>query len=356
MVLYEKNGNFVGIGKEELTFLGYEDMDEFKSEHKDFADLFVNKPGYIFKFKNFSWIDYTLHSGAPRKSVIIKLKDGQEIETGIKINEIFLKSPINQQETFFAVELAKNNLMYNSTQETTYQANTPILEPNLDQNNSGQLDKSPSEEIRFQEDFATHISLESDFEPEPTRESTLSSNDNLEVYEEINEEPTSSFITQDYAPENDDIKLKIDNNVYADDTPSDENLKLEEYPAPQSERIEVPSFSANEDVPKEEEFEFDISECVETTGLDLAELAQIVEDYIEKIDTNKTNIANAIETKNEEEFTASIIKIKGIADTLGIKQFSQELEKMLSTSDFLQREHYFDIFLSHVNILKQDLI
>ena len=74
MILYNKSGDFVGAGKDELSFLGFEDIDEFRHLHKDIADLFVNKPGYIFKFKNFSWIDYTLHSGAPKKKCYYQAK------------------------------------------------------------------------------------------------------------------------------------------------------------------------------------------------------------------------------------------------------------------------------------------
>jgi len=55
LILYDKNSNFLGMGKSELSMLGFEDMEEFKSNFNDFADLFVNQPGYISKFKNFSW-------------------------------------------------------------------------------------------------------------------------------------------------------------------------------------------------------------------------------------------------------------------------------------------------------------
>ncbi len=67
MILYGKNCDFIGIGKEELSFLGFENIDQFKEVCSDVADLFVNKPGFIYKFKNFSWIEYTLNSGAPKK-------------------------------------------------------------------------------------------------------------------------------------------------------------------------------------------------------------------------------------------------------------------------------------------------
>ncbi|HIP44899.1 MAG TPA: hypothetical protein EYG93_06170, partial [Sulfurospirillum arcachonense] len=102
MILYSKSGDFLGIGKDELSFLGYEDLDEFKSIYSDVADLFINRPGYIFKFKNFSWIDYALHSGAPKKSVIIKLKTGNEVEVAIKIKELFLYNPKENEELYYS--------------------------------------------------------------------------------------------------------------------------------------------------------------------------------------------------------------------------------------------------------------
>ena len=107
MILYDKNGLFLGMGNPELSLLGYEDMEEFRNYHNDVADLFINKPGYICKFKNFSWIDYTLHSGTPNKRVLLKTKNGKEIESFLTISEIFLAKELNHCDLFFSIEFTQ---------------------------------------------------------------------------------------------------------------------------------------------------------------------------------------------------------------------------------------------------------
>ncbi len=48
MILYDKDCNFLGVGREELSFAGFEDMEEFKSYYDDFADLFEENMGGIY--------------------------------------------------------------------------------------------------------------------------------------------------------------------------------------------------------------------------------------------------------------------------------------------------------------------
>ncbi len=164
MILYSKNGDFLGIGKDELSFLGFEDLDEFKSVHNDVADLFLNKPGYIFKFKNFSWIDYALHSGAPKKSVIIKLKSGNEVEVPLKIKELFLYSPTQNEDLYYAVEftnnLSQNTIVSNESTimqpDSSTQIQTPESfneEPEKEETLKETIEAQPPQEISFEEDF-----------------------------------------------------------------------------------------------------------------------------------------------------------------------------------------------------------
>ena len=110
MILYDKKCNLLGMSRDVLGFLGYEDIDEFKTYANDVADLFVNKSGYVYKFQNFSWIDYILHSGAPNKNAIIKLKNGKEIESKISIEEVMLLSPIGENEVLYKIDIFNNFL------------------------------------------------------------------------------------------------------------------------------------------------------------------------------------------------------------------------------------------------------
>jgi hypothetical protein len=109
MILYDQNFNFIGMSAETLTFLGYEDLDEFTSMHTDFADLFVKKEGFIHKFENFSWIHYILYSGAANKKAYVKQKNGAEVTVDITIKEVFLTDKYEGLSRVYSVKLINEN-------------------------------------------------------------------------------------------------------------------------------------------------------------------------------------------------------------------------------------------------------
>lgn len=119
MILYDQNGQFLGLGAYELLLLGFEDMAEFCHYHQDFKELLVEQEGYICASTAFSWIDYLRYSGAPDKKILIQThEDGKRIEAGVKISEIHLKSAEEENITlYYAVELTKPPHQKSDTQE-----------------------------------------------------------------------------------------------------------------------------------------------------------------------------------------------------------------------------------------------
>ncbi len=109
MILYDQDFNFIGMDSETLTFLGYEDLDEFTSMHADFADLFVPKEGFIHKFENFSWIHYILFSGAANKKAFVRQKNGSEVTVDITIKEIFLTDKYEGLRKIYGIKLINEN-------------------------------------------------------------------------------------------------------------------------------------------------------------------------------------------------------------------------------------------------------
>jgi len=109
MILYDQDFNFIGMSAETLTFLGYEDIDEFTSMHNDFADLFVKKEGYIHRFENFSWIHYILYSGAANKKAFVSRKNGSEVCVDITIKEVFLNHAYDGLRMVYSVKLINEN-------------------------------------------------------------------------------------------------------------------------------------------------------------------------------------------------------------------------------------------------------
>ncbi len=111
MILYDKDYNFLGISSETVSFLGYEDISEFLSLYSDFADLLVEKEGKIYKFKNLSWIDFILYSGAPNKSAIVKMKDGSEVDIRLTVKELILTKELGDIDRCYAVRIINNDFV-----------------------------------------------------------------------------------------------------------------------------------------------------------------------------------------------------------------------------------------------------
>jgi len=109
MILYDDKQNFLGMSSHTLSFLGYEDIGDFLSLHNDFANLFVNQEGYIYKFDNFSWIDFVLYSGSANKSAIVTLKNGQDTKVDLSIKEVHLAHSLNGINKLYSVKIISDN-------------------------------------------------------------------------------------------------------------------------------------------------------------------------------------------------------------------------------------------------------
>jgi HPt (histidine-containing phosphotransfer) domain-containing protein len=383
MILYNKSGDFVGAGKDELSFLGFEDIDEFRHLHKDIADLFVNKPGYIFKFKNFSWIDYTLHSGAPKKNVIIKLKNGNEVEAPLKIKEIYLYSPKDGEEIMYAVDILNSN---------TRQAPNKLHEENTSANlnetftNDNFLENTEDEEHKQKElpevaDYEEEINIplsdnegsfadtqpalklkidENILEEEQTNKSELFVED---YKEDIKEE--SKIFTEDYQEEKEEIGLKT----------QESELFVKDYEEEKDENklhVKSPTYNTNEELKSikedikiidemssskdEEDIDFDILKCAEELDLDISLIAELIEEYFEKIDRLLPNIEEAIQNEDSNKLKEEVYILKGISDNLHMYKISSTLINILEQENKELKLNSYEKFKTLINVFKKELV
>ena len=327
------------MSQTELSMLGYEDMEEFKTHHKDFADLFIQKPGYIFKFKNFSWIDYSLHSGAPNKNVILKHKNGTEIETKLKISEIFLYDSINESQTLYGVEIVSES---DSTIKLPISDTTPApIQPAQEEKQEikppeelSQNEESLEEEIDKSSQFIVdeHISEteEDDIYLSTTDNTKIFSHNDVEESEvaELNE----SFIVDEglIHPE---IKLKIDDNLPEDNI----EIKTEETDSSEDENDEV-----------------DFMKIAEETGLDLHTIASLIEEFI--LESKQAVIR--IKNSNQDDLKENeLLKLKGMTDSLKLENLSKSLNAILSK--LKENEDIYEdlnLYLTKVQKLEESLL
>ena len=361
MILYSKSGDFLGIGKDELSFLGYEDLDEFKNIHNDVADLFVNRPGYIFKFKSFSWIDYALHSGASKKSVIIKLKTGNEVEIAIKIKELFLYNPKENEELYYSIEFVQN---------TTSQSDSAFIQsaPAPAVLDSANIDKTPlieevSQELKIETPKKT--SLEEDF--------TQVQTENLSVdFNATEVEPAPKLkIDNTIFDQNDKIEPKLDIN---DDSTKDyeeeelPKLKIDITPEEviENETEEIPTFGTLNDISfnndtiiedeQEESVDSDLVECMDELELDISLIGELITGYFDMIEKSIPDIRTSIENEEETLLKHGIYKLKGISDNLHMPQLSTSLRKILEFNDADTREKELKKFEKIVAKLRGELL
>ncbi|AOO64543.1 hypothetical protein [Sulfurospirillum halorespirans] len=371
MILYDKSGLFLGMGSQELYLLGYEDMEEFRNYHSDIADLFINKPGFIFKFKNFCWIDYAQHSGTPNKRVLIRTKNGKEIESSLLINEIYLQKELNNTSLFYSVELSnapsfKRDLpiSMNTPQnfDTTLEEPTPSI-TSYEESFSEEAPLAQTAPISFE---TTQPSMETAFEEDytaslPTPMISLSETEAAQDFK-LN---TSAPLLEDTF----DFKLKFDHTILdepkedkapkiVEETPEayhsidqitlhdlDFTAPVEFYPEDQVEdllddpTLHVEELRAPSDVtPLVEEETFDLSECAEELGLDISTLAQIIEEYVISLDTSLPRLKDAINANNRHQAKEEISHLKSVALHLQILSLFHQFEHLETSLDFDTKE------------------
>jgi len=300
LVLYDKQSNFLGIGQSELSMLGYEDIEEFKSSHSDFADLFVNHPGYISKFKNFSWIDYSLHSGVPNKNVILKHKNGTNIEAKLNIFEVFLISPLNKEDTLYNIEVDISSSKNDNISTTNINTDEKNIEPE-----SNLEAPEPADKIVFDDLL-------------------------IEDYQETGVDTDNTTVESQTVDHGPTIKLKID-------MANDDSAK------------EVENYTQEREVSEED---IDFTQIAEDTGMDIESLAMFTAEFIK----DSKDISTSLHSDNN--FTTSknkIVKLKGIASNLQMKSFVKTLDLMLENHGNSKFGNYLDIFDNKIKNLENKL-
>lgn len=369
------------MSNQELYFLGYEDMEEFKNYCNDFADLFINKPGYIFKFQNFSWINYALHSGTPNKKVLIRTKHGKEIEASLVINEIFLAKEFDSASSLFCIEIS--NSLSGQERLNIPTETTDFAFGNKEENSFSMEPKDASPETSFVKqtiDFSGNTSFEPDEDYVP---------DNSHSFVDTPLEGqsdaffTSSLPPEELATKTMDFKLKFDNYLDNDDIPAKETsfdsstrhleyssideikiddldfkVNVEAYPDDNLEDLQNDSNLSIEKPKKDEEEAFDLALIAEELGLEIGLIAQIVGEYADEIDSKMPLISQYIENNSLDLAQNEIEKLKSIALNLSLTslfyQF-EHLEKSLRYDTKEELKHSFNNLSHAIALFKTNL-
>ena len=342
MILYNKNGTFLGIGQDELSALGYENIEEFKSYFEDFSDLFVNTPGYISKFKNFSWIEYVLHSGAPNKNVILRHKNGTNFESKLLISELSLIQEIDGFSSLYCIELATSDSPFTSGIKSGIKLSVS-KEQYMDYN---------------LEEIENSTKSDSDIQIDPTDEETddyITQDFNNPQIQDYKEEKTNLQLN---IPEEEQIHLKIplDEQKQEIDTFEKNNFQIRT----EEETVDMPA----EEISLKEKLEAKIDKkddiCIDESILSDYEDSLKTEPNTDQTDNQRTTIIEKeipiIKDKTESKDIFENIDFTNIAEETGMdlgdigefigefigesKNYLKELEdvEIFTKMDFIEKE------------------
>lgn len=104
MLIYNQRKEFIGVNEATLRRIGYNNIQELKEDVVDFADLFENRPGFVHNFKNFSWIDFILHSEQDDIKARIRC-NGKIYSCKFKVELFFFAQESEGSEKGFSIEL-----------------------------------------------------------------------------------------------------------------------------------------------------------------------------------------------------------------------------------------------------------
>ncbi len=368
MILYSKNGTFLGIGQDELSALGYEDIEEFKSYFEDFSDLFVNTPGYISKFKNFSWIEYVLHSGAPNKNVILRHKNGTNFESKLLISELSLVQDIDGFSSLYCIELAtsdspstsgiKSSTKLSVSKEQPIVNNLKGIEDSikLDLDNDMQIDSANEETDDYTTQDFNNLQIQDYKEEESNLQLDIPEEEQIHLKISHDEQKQKVDIF-----EKDDFQIKIEEektvdipakeisleekNENTDNIYIDESI-LSDYEDSLKTKLDIDKTSNQEKTILEKEilisenktknkdiFEnIDFTNIAEETGMDLGDIAEFIGEFIGESKNYLQELKDVEIFEKMNFIEKETIKLKSIASSLNMKNILSTLSLILESS------------------------
>lgn len=305
MILYDHQKRFAGVSSELLEMLHFKNMDELLRKTNDIANFFVSKPGYIFNFKNFSWIDYCLHSGIKEPKVIIQGQKEKQLIADIQITPFFILGQEGGFSEGYLIKLINHKTRIASESEKS-------IEP---------LNYEPS----FTSSITFNIS-------EPLNEVKIESSPEVPVNSQKVEvaQPTSMF------------ELNKTINI--------ENTQIVAKPI-----VSEAAFSSKSPQEAVVSTKFDPAIAANELGLPQEMVIEFVQDFIKEANDYKSWLELARKKQDFNQLKTISHKIKGAATNLRIKNIAKTMDVIHDSNDLDAIEKAITTFYEQVNALQEQL-
>ena len=354
MLIYDHNKEFIGIDKESLNLLGYERFEDLIHEHKDIAELFVKKPGFIHNFTNFPWIDFVLHAQSEEAKVIIAGKTKAFTAT-IDIIPLSLKQAPGEEAFLINLKNVQNYKLDASEQPEpaaapfdldTKEFNTPspaTPEPISSPEPTVYVEPEPvHQEVQSQEPitFDDDVFVQSD--DTPLSASTL--NEDLPVSPPaMDEEELDIFFHDDEAAQEPAAEPA---QAFVEATPS--FTDSQETPAPNKPAEKAApmlgAYLSDEDkayladLKYSDDYVYDPQIAADELGLPVDLIEEFIGDFIKQAHEFKEQLFVAIGNEDFDNIKVLSHKLKGVAANLRIEDSFEVLRNVNETADIKECE------------------
>lgn len=294
MILYSADKKFMGMDHDDLRQLGYKSLSDFIKDYQDFADTFIDCPGYIYNYEDFSWIDYILNSNdSDFKAMIYSHSNGFTCD--LEISPYYLVSSV--QSHGYAVNLhhiralSKEEISY--IDKITTSTGGGISQVNMiDENTIDILKNTPTPKVI----------------PEPTQNG-FSNEMPQSAQKSISQESYNRFSHDDSAII---AKLNISPN-----------------------------------------YRFDPIIAAEELGLAVEVIEEFIDDFIEQAQSVKDELLTATHKKEFKSVEGISHKLKGVAANLRIEDSLEVLTKINSSHNQNELEVLINHFYNLIERLKE---
>lgn len=338
MLIYNQKKEFVGISEDTLRSIGYNSATELQEDAIDFADLFENKPGFLHNFKNFSWLEYILHSEQDNTKARIRC-NGKIYESGFKIeNYAFIVS--GENEPGFSVELTDLIVIGDddgSREREVFEPEAPqaLQMPDLMQTQEQtQQTQMPLEEEIISDPVIPQA---------PTEPMSMPELDDIELAEETNASTTDfDFdVMADPEPVAEPTEFQVPE---IEETPVDD-VAIQTFEVPETDLSDL-------ELETSMDYTYDPSIAADELGLPSDLIDEFVGDFIVQAKKFRPDIEDAIHAQDFDNIQILSHKLKGVAANLRIEDALEVLSFLNTSKDVSKLKKYLDYLYQIVHQLE----
>jgi HPt (histidine-containing phosphotransfer) domain-containing protein len=339
VLIYNNRKEFVSVTDDTLSDLGYYNARQLHEDAIDFADLFENKPGYVHNFKNFSWIDFLLHSEQDNIKARIRC-NGKIFECGFKISTY----PMDSDEDGYSIELADLvTVGEDENSQVRSEFDDPMESPQETQT-VPTIQSEPPVEPKQPEVLSSEPVTMPEFNDEPLAMPEF--DDEPVAMPEFNDEPLEFDTTTQIEPEIDNAPVD-----FGMDTDTSSPAPIQETPSvtPDTSAQTTNGIDAaliqrlNLETPQD--YSYDPSIAADELGLPADLIDEFVGDFIVQAKKFRPDLEEALEKQDYDNIQILSHKLKGVAANLRIEDALEVLTFINTSQDDVKlKDHLTYLF------------